>query len=72
MAVIQSNNLIAEPVVFFGAIIGFTLSGWQKIAGDREQKQQLEQEQKRTEAVAEDRAIHSTQLRTESNLFKAP
>lgn len=47
---------------------GVALAGWQKIVGDREQRQQLEQERKRNEAVAKNMAINSTKLRIESNL----
>jgi uncharacterized membrane protein len=58
----------AQLLLFLVAIVGFALSGWQKIVGDREQSYQLEQERKRNEAVAQNKAIHSTELRIESNV----
>ncbi len=43
----------AQWVLFLVAVVGFALSGSQKIVGDREQRQQLEQERKRNEAIAQ-------------------
>jgi hypothetical protein len=58
----------AQLVLDLVAACSFALSGSQKIVGDREQRRQLEQERKRNEAVAQNKAIHSTVLRIESNL----
>lgn len=58
----------AQLVLFLVAVGGFALAGWQKIVGDRDQRQQREQERKRNEAVAQNMAIHASELRIESNL----
>ena len=67
-AVLQLIIPGAQLVLFLVAVGGFALAGWQKIVGDREKRQQLEQEQKRNEAVAKNKAIHSIELRIESNV----
>ena len=58
----------AQSVLSILGVGGVVLAGSQKIVGDREQRQQLEQERKRNEAIAKNKAIHSTELRIESNI----
>ena len=54
----------AQLVLFLVAVIGLVLTGWQKVAGDNEHRQEL----KRIRAEAQSMAINSTELRIESNL----
>lgn len=67
-AVLQLIIPGAQVVLFLVAVGGFALAVWQKIGGVRNQRQQLEQERKRNEAGAQQKAIHATELRMESNV----
>ena len=49
----------AQWVLSILGVGGVALAGWQKIVGDQEQQQQLEQERNRSDAVALDYAIRS-------------
>ena len=66
--IIPGNQL----VLFLVAVGGVALAAWQKFRGDYEQRQQLEQERKRSDAVAQDYAIRHSELRISRNLHKAP
>ena len=67
-AVLQLIIPGAQLVLFLFTVVGIAMAGWQKIVDDRDKRQQLEQERKRNEAVAQNKAIHSTELRIESNV----
>ena len=71
-AVLQFFIPIAQWVQSILALVGVVLSGYGKIVGDREQGQQLAQERKRDEAVAQNMAINATKLRIESNVNNRP
>ncbi len=44
---------------FLLVVAGLMIAAWQKVVGDREQQQQLEQERNRSDAVAQDFVIRS-------------
>jgi hypothetical protein len=67
-AILQLIIPDAQLVLFLIAVGGFALAVWQKIGGVRDQRQHLEQERKRNEAGAQDKTIHASEFRVESNV----
>ena len=73
-AVLQLINPTASLVSFIIVVVGAALSGWQKIVGDEEHSNELEQERERADAsaqaIAQNEAAHAPESILESNLNK--